>query len=131
MLKSEKTSVEEIYQSINLVEDILIQKLITAFSTKKKENYIRTANHLHPANTKSKKHSEHKQQQKFSKYHKSKMHDTNECIALAKIKRKYTSKEDKNRKDSEPSHNYGITSQCTNIKVLEIPIRINDLQLTQ
>ncbi|KAG0435924.1 Retrovirus-related Pol polyprotein from transposon opus, partial [Dictyocoela muelleri] len=130
MLKSEKTNAEEIYQSIYLVEDILIQKFITALSTKKQENYIRTANHVRPTNTKSQKYPEHRQQQKFCKYHKSKTHDTNECIALSKIKRKNTRKDDNKKKDIEPSHNYGITSQYTNIKVLEIPIRINDLQLT-
>ncbi|KAG0436847.1 Retrovirus-related Pol polyprotein from transposon 17.6 [Dictyocoela muelleri] len=130
MLKSKRTNAEEIYQSIYLVEDILIQKLTTTISAKTQDACIRAYNFSHPANKESKKYPEEKQRRKFCKYHKSKTHNTNECITLTKTRKKnYTKREDTPRKDAEHSHNYGITSQCTDEKVLEIPIKINDIQL--
>ncbi|KAG0420273.1 hypothetical protein EQH57_0218, partial [Dictyocoela roeselum] len=129
MLKSERTSTEGIYQSIHLVEDILIQKLTTLLSTRTQDIHIQTNNHIQSNYKVSKKHTENKQRQKYCKYHKSKTHDTNECIALAKTKKKmYVRKEDARSKDTEHSHNYGITSLPTT-NVLEIPIRVKESQL--
>ncbi|KAG0436547.1 hypothetical protein DMUE_4170 [Dictyocoela muelleri] len=81
-------------------------------------------------NNEYKKTKEQKTSHKFCKYHKSKSHNTNECIAISKIKnKKNTRNEGVKRQETKLSHNYGITTQLLKTNVIEIPIKINDMKL--
>ncbi|KAG0420344.1 hypothetical protein EQH57_0187, partial [Dictyocoela roeselum] len=121
MMKSKRTSVDEIYQSISLVEDILIQKLKSIYHADKRDTMNQMGKKADPF---YKKTSRTDVSKKYCKYHKSKTSNTNECISLAKIKnKKATRKDEKLDEKPERGKNFGITSAKNTRTILEIPIR--------
>ncbi|KAG0420195.1 Retrovirus-related Pol polyprotein from transposon opus [Dictyocoela roeselum] len=123
-LKNQLLDPIKILQSISMVEDAIIQKIKTEITHKRQ--ILSTKQYKAEKDNIKTAHSQ--QTRKYCKFHKSRTHDTKECNALNRKRKKKYTENTKNENHNINKKNFTVSHKTENHNIL-IPIKIKEKNL--